>query len=219
MLSVVISTTLAVDTTKPEYSALDTAERELIRLWDEAKLDSLLVMFRPYAAVNPEHPITKFLDATLEQDGHIAAQGYKDLIDAGYPIITPRAMLRLSQYYQAIGDSSEASRLAQRLESEYTDFRKPVYQAQLSRNIEYPYTLQLGAFQHLENAQKLTEKIADCGISGQIHRKFINGRTLHLVWAGEYSTQKAADQAGQRLAINYQLDYIVITRSLNGNNN
>lgn len=219
MLMVIISTTSAVDTTKPGYSALDTAERELIRLWDEAKLDSLLVVYRPYTAVNPEHPITKFLNAALEQDGHIAAQGYKDLIDAGYPIITPRAMLRLSQYYLAIGDSSEASQLAQRLKSEYPDFRKPGYQSQLSWNIEYPYTLQLGAFQHLENAQKLMEKIADYGISGQIHSKFTNGHTLYVVCSGEYATQKAADQAGQRLAINHQLDYIVTTRSLNGNDN
>ncbi len=219
MLSVIISTTSAVDTTKPGYSALDTAERTLIRLWDEAKLDSLLVMFRPYAAVNPEHPITKFLNAALEQDGHIAAEGYKDLIDAGYPIITPRVMLRLSQYYQVMGDSSEVSRLIQRLASEYPDFQKPVYQAQLFRNIEYPYTLQLGAFQHLENAQKLTKKIADCGMSSQIHRMLVNRRTLHVVWVGEYATKKAADQAGQRLAFNHQLDYIVITRSLDGNNN
>lgn len=208
----------AIDTTTPGHSALDTAERELIRLWDEAKMDSLMVMFRPYATVNPEHPITKFLNATLEQDGQIAANGFIDLVDAGYPVITPRAMLRLSQYYRSVGDSLKASKVARRLKSEYPEFCKRDYQIQRSRNAEYLYTLQLGAFRNLENAQKLNDKISGCGMSSHIMRKSVNGHMLYLVWAGEYATQTAADHTGQRLANNYRLEYIIIPRSLHENN-
>ena len=187
------------------------SEAELIHLWDEAKIDSLLLVFSPFAASHPNHSVTLFIQAALERDGHKAARLYQKVIDrGGNDAVIPRAMVRLGQYYRTMGDHQEAYRWERRLEMEYPDFRSPQYQPRMTKQIDYPYTLQLGAFEHLENAQKLSKRAEEDGLISQIHQKVINGRTLYLVWAGQFSTESEAEQMGQRLHRERQFGYRVI---------
>ena len=190
------------------------SENELIRLWDEAKTDSLLLVYRPFAASNPAHPVTKFLEAALERDGQKAAQEYEAIIEqSDHAKVIPRAMLRLAQYYHAVNNQIAATNWERRLEMEYPDYQLPKYQPVSSRETVQPYALQLGAYQYIENAQDMVEKASKYGLSSQIVRKHIRGRLLYLVWAGQFATKNAAEETGQQLKSEHLMDYHVIARS------
>ena len=197
---------------------------ELIHLWDEAKLDSLLLLYRPFAVSNPEHPVTQFLKAALEKDGNIAVQGYLAVVQQnGNSEVIPRAMKRLSNYYQTVGNLSEAIRWERRLEVEYPDFLTPPTASTASiptipefdnefasnEGTDY-YTLQLGAFQNLENAQRLLEKAQTAGLLGQIQEQHFRGQALFLVWVGKFTTSKEADDKGKQLVSEQQMEYKVV---------
>jgi hypothetical protein len=187
------------------------SENELIRWWDEAKLDSLLLLYRPFAAANPENPVTIFLKAALESDGNIAAQGYLALVQqGGNADVIPRAMKRLSNYYQTTGNLTEAIRWERRLEVEYPDFLTPPTKVSVSDISADYYTLQLGAFQNLENAHKLLEKAQITGLQSRINEQRQRGKTIYLVWAGKFTTSKEADETGKHLVLDHHLEYKVI---------
>ena len=190
------------------------SENELIRLWDDAKMDSLLLIFTPFAASHPSNQVTLFIKAAMERDAHKAARGYQDMIaNGGDSPAVPRAMLRLTQYYRSMGDQQEAHDWEQRLMAEYPSFRLPQYQPELERKFDYPFTLQLGAFGVLENAQKFSRQVEEYGLSSQIHRKIVNGRELYLVWAGQFSSENEAKQMGQKLHRENKYNYRIIAIS------
>jgi cell division septation protein DedD len=190
------------------------SECQLIRLWDEAKMDSLLLVFRPFAAENPRHPVTSFLNAAMEKDGDKASHGYLAVVESGdNSMAVPRAMWRLSQYYRATGESAAAADWTQRLEKEFPQFKPPERPASLSQSVDFPYALQLGAFRHLSNAQKFAAEVEGYGLSVQIHQKYTSPHTLYLVWAGQFATKDQAHQAGLRLKRDYGLDYTIITQN------
>lgn len=190
------------------------SEQELIRLWDEAKTDSLLLVYRPFAASNPKHPVTKFLEAALESDGQKAAQQFEAIVEqCNHQKIVPRAMMRLAQYYHAVNNEIAATNWKRRLEMEYPNYQRPKYQPVLTHETVQPYALQLGAYQYIENAQDMVEKASKYGLSSQIVRKHIRGRLLYLVWAGQFNNKNAAEETGQRLKREHQMDYHVIARN------
>ena len=96
---------------------------------------------------------------------------------------------------------------------EYPDFQPQRYQPELEREFDYPFTLQLGAFGVLENAQKFSRQVEEYGISSQIHQKIVNGRELYLIWAGQFASENEAEQMGQRLHREKQWSYRVIAIS------
>jgi hypothetical protein len=199
---------------------------ELIRLWDEAKLDSLLLLYRPFAATYPEHPATLFIKSALEKDGNMAVQGYLAVIrQGGDAEVIPRAIKRLSNYYQTVGNLNEAIYWERRLETEYPEFLTPQTPSAMtepnSTELEPDdgvtpnertdcYMLQLGAFQNQENAQKLLEKVQGIGLPGQIHERPHHGKILYLVWAGRFESSEEASETGKHLQLEYQMEYKVI---------
>jgi hypothetical protein len=197
-----------------EASSGVVSEDQLMRLWDNAKTDSLLLVFRPFVASHPSDAVTLFIQAALEKDGRKAAGGYHDVVaEGGDSPAVPRAMLRLEQYYHSTGDLQEAYQWEQRLKMDYPYFQPPQYQPEMERESDYPFTLQLGAFGVLENAQKFSQQVEEYGLSSQIRQKIVNGRELYLVWAGQFGSETEAEKVGQRLHREKKLNYRIIAIS------
>jgi hypothetical protein len=185
--------------------------RELIRLWDAAKLDSLQLLFHPFADANPDHPVTKFLKAAQETDGKLAAQEYLEVIEKGGDSeVVPRAMTRLTQYNLAIGNFIEAIRWSRRLEMEFPDFQPDAVNSPASDEKSTCYTLQLGVFRSMENARKLSARAKQYNITSQIHRTFDHGHPLFLVCTSKFTSKPEANEAGKHISNEHKLDYEVV---------
>ena len=74
------------------------------------------------------------------------------------------------------------------------------------------YTLQVGAFSTVTNAEKQKSFFEDLGYTVEITNKVRNGRSLYLVWAGNYKTAEEAKRAGREVKAKYKIDSIAIER-------
>ena len=61
------------------------------------------------------------------------------------------------------------------------------------------YSVQIGAFTVLENAQRLAEQMRGLEGYSVIHRGTVNGQLFYRVRAGKFESLEAAERAGQRL--------------------
>jgi cell division septation protein DedD len=75
-----------------------------------------------------------------------------------------------------------------------------------------PYTLQVGAFSTLANAEKQKSYFEAVGYSAEITNKVRNGRSLHLVWLGSYPNSAEAMRVAKEIKQKYKIDSIVVEK-------
>jgi cell division septation protein DedD len=75
-----------------------------------------------------------------------------------------------------------------------------------------PYTLQVGAFSTLANAEKQKGYFEELGMTADITNKIRGGRSLHLVWVGSYANAEEAKQAAREIKSRYKIDSIVVEK-------
>jgi cell division protein FtsN len=83
--------------------------------------------------------------------------------------------------------------------------------AKVTESVE-PYTLQVGAFSAVANAEKQKNFFEESGFSVEITNKVRNGKSLYLVWVGSFKTADEAKQSARRVKAKYKIDSIVIER-------
>ena len=166
---------------------------------------------------NPTDPSLMFLDAVVTSSGERAADKYTSLLQR-YPQCkyADACLFRLYNYYSARGLYQKAQQQLATLKEKFpkssyikqTDIRivesKKVEPAvkkiedkpkeQPVKLIKSKFTLQIGAFLAEKNANSLKEKVAADGTLSQIKEKNIGGSVFYIVFAGGYSTEKAAEQ-------------------------
>ncbi len=74
------------------------------------------------------------------------------------------------------------------------------------------YTLQVGAFSSAANAEKQKNFFEEQGYAVEITNKVRNGRSLYLVWVGNYQTADQAKLTGRQVRTKYKIDSIVVER-------
>jgi cell division septation protein DedD len=74
------------------------------------------------------------------------------------------------------------------------------------------YTLQVGAFSALKNAEKQKDFFEDRGYTAGITNKVRSGRSLYLVWVGSFKTPEEAMRFGKEVKAKYKIDSIVVER-------
>ena len=74
------------------------------------------------------------------------------------------------------------------------------------------YTLQVGAFSTLVNAEKQKNFFEDLGYSAEITNKVRGGRSLHLVWVGSFKSSEEAMRLAKEVKIKYKIDAIVLEK-------
>ncbi len=75
-----------------------------------------------------------------------------------------------------------------------------------------PYTVQVGAFSTIVNANKQKKFFDDLGYKVEITNKIRNGRSLYLVWVGSFKTIEDARAIVKEIKKKFKIDSLIIER-------
>lgn len=187
----------------------------------KAELPDLLTRYQ-------NHPGVMFLQAMLTTDGAQAARVYQTIVD-NFPDSewADDALYKLYQYYYSLGLYKTGDAKLQQLKefyplSPYSSDQAVQAQQQKAADREPPagaepvpaagYTVQVGAFSTMQNAEELKGRFERESYSAMISTVVSNGKTLHKVWVGEFKTYESAKRFAGEIKSKYNIDSIVVTR-------
>ncbi len=178
------------------------------------------------------HPGVLYLQAILTTDGTEAAKIYQSIVD-NFPKSewADDALYKLYQYYYSIGLYKTADQKLQQLKREYPlsayavgepTTKETEVPAQETPAIIKPqgtvpkfstlFTVQVGAFSTLSNAEELKLKFEREGYVSNIFTIVKDGKKLHKVWVGEFQAQEEAKRFTAEIKKKFNLDSIVVSR-------
>jgi len=199
---------------------IERGQAEAVR----AELPGLMTNFQ-------NHPGVLYLQGILTSDGTEAAKIYQSVID-NFPKSewADDALFKLYQYYYSIGLYKTGDQKLQQLRQEYpfsayagnakseegktapeeaparVASQNPVQKYQTS------FTVQVGAFSTLQNAEELRTRFDRENYSSNIFTIVNNGRKLHKVWVGEFQTYEDAKRFTGEIRSKFNLESIVVSR-------
>ncbi len=77
---------------------------------------------------------------------------------------------------------------------------------------EQTYTIQSGAFSTLINAEKQKHFFEDLGYQVEITNKVRSGKSLYLVWVGNFRTAEEAVKSGYEIKLKYNVETITVQK-------
>jgi len=178
------------------------------------------------------HPGILYLQAVLTTDGSEAAKLYQGIVD-NFPKSewADDALFKLYQYYYSIGLYKTGDQKLQQLKQDYPFSTYAVNQSQQaspqpvqeepaavvkppSPVEKYPtsFTVQVGAFSTLQNAEELKAKFEKENYSSNIFTIVTDGRKLHKVWVGEFQTYEDAKRFTVEIQRKFNLQSMVVSR-------
>lgn len=177
------------------------------------------------------HPGVLYLQAVLTTDGSEAAKLYQNIVD-NFPKNewADDALYKLYQYYYSIGLYKTGDQKLQQLRQEFPFStyavaekpqespkapQEPPSDVKPTGSVEkYPtsFTVQVGAFSTLQNAEELKAKFEKENYSSNIFTIVNDGRKLHKVWVGEFQTYEDAKRFTAEIRRQFGLESIVVSR-------
>jgi len=187
----------------------------------KAELPDLLTRYQ-------NNPGVMFLQAMLTTDGAQAARVYQTIVD-NFPDSewADDALYKLYQYYYSLGLYKTGDAKLQQLKelyplSPYSSDQAVQAEHQKAADRKPPagadqvpaaaYTVQVGAFSTLQNAEELKGRFEKESYSAMVSTVVSNGKTLHKVWVGEFKTYESAKRFAGEIKSKYNIDSIVVTR-------
>lgn len=191
----------------------------------KAELPALMTTYQ-------NHPGVMFLQAVLTSDGSEAAKMYQNIVD-NFPRSewADDALYRLFQYYYSIGLYKTAEQKLGQLKiqypfSAYASEEMPSAEQKAAPEEKAPpvkpkgnvqkyatgFTIQVGAFSTLQNAEDLKAKFEKEGYASNIFTIITNGKKLHKVWVGEFQTYDEARRFTAEIKKKFSLASIVVSR-------
>jgi len=189
-----------------------------------AELPSLMTTYQ-------NDPGVMYLQAVLTTDGSEAAKMYQNIVD-NFPKSewADDALYRLHQYYYSIGLYKTAEQKMVQLREQYPfsayareegageskvkQEDRPSVVKSKSPVAKYgtSFTVQVGAFSTLQNAEELKAKFEREGYASNIFTIVTNGRKLHKVWVGEFQSVDEARTFTAEIRKKFGLSSIVVSR-------
>ncbi len=178
------------------------------------------------------HPGVMYLQAILTTDGTEASKVYQSIVD-NFPKSewADDALYKLYQYYYSIGLYKTGDQKLQQLKQEYpfsayaattaseeeTKAKPQEPPAQVAspnpvQKYTTSFTVQVGAFSTLQNAEELRAKFERENYASNIFTIMNNGRKLHKVWVGEFQTYEEAKRFTGEIRTKFHLESIVVSR-------
>ncbi|HEX9614874.1 MAG TPA: SPOR domain-containing protein [Bacteroidota bacterium] len=178
------------------------------------------------------HPGVLYLQAVLTTDGSEAAKLYQSIVD-NFPKNewADDALYKLYQYYYSIGLYKTGDQKLQQLRQEFpfstyavaekptatpkTPVQETPADVKPTGSVEkYPtsFTVQVGAFSTLQNAEELKAKFEKENYSSNIFTIVNDSRKLHKVWVGEFQTYEDAKRFTAEIRRTFGLESIVVSR-------
>lgn len=191
----------------------------------KAELPTLMTNFQ-------NNPGVLYLQALLTTDGTEATKIYQSIVD-NFPKSewADDALYKLYQYYYSIGLYKTGDQKLEQLRRDYPfstyAVKDSVAEAPKQQIAEAPaqvntpspvqkyptsFTVQVGAFSTLQNAEELRAKFEKENYSSNIFTIVTNGKKLHKVWVGEFQTYDDAKRFTAEIRKKFNLDSIVVSR-------
>jgi len=171
---------------------------------------------------HPNDPSVMFLEGILTENGQEAISIYQKILDK-YPQsrYADAALYRIYSYYYALGLYQTSKTYIERLKKDYSkspyikiaenkfpsrdetapevkpEPEKPAPEKE-TKNLEYKFTIQAGAFSNNTNAKALKKRFEDAGFYSEIKEKIVGGSSFHVVFVGKFLN---TDEAGNFLDI------------------
>lgn len=178
------------------------------------------------------HPGVLFLQGVLTTDGTEASKTYQSIVD-NFPKSewADDALYKLYQYYYSIGLYKTADQKLDQLKRDYP-FSAYAADEKLAAGKKTPpqdqptvlkkvgsvekystlFTVQVGAFSTLQNAEELKTRFEREGYISNIFTIVKNGKKLHKVWVGEFKTQDDAKRFSGEIKKKFNLGSMVVSR-------
>ena len=201
----------------------------MLKKVEEGKSSEVKDELQPLLKRNPGDPSLLFLSALLTDDGTKATEKYLKIIEA-FPKskYADAALFRIYSYYSAIGDLSEAAVYLNRLKTDYpksnylhateniaiqnsegNESEESVSQINNSEN-NGQFTIQVGAFSSIKNAEALKSDLEDSGYEVEISEKNVAGSIFNVVYLGKFEDKKSAEQVADKIAADFKLNYRIV---------
>lgn len=202
---------------------VETGEEEAVR----AEIGSLSTKY-------PNHPGVLYLQGLLAAEGAEAVRIYQSIVD-NHPMSewADDALHKIYQFYYALGLYRTAELKMNQLKKEYPSSRyasggsgvstkdlpeeeaapapEPATQSGV-KAAQGQFTLQVGAYSTMENAEKQKLFFEDLGYPVEVTKKVRDGRSLFVVNIGSYATYDDAKARGTEIKKTYNIDSFVVTR-------
>jgi tetratricopeptide (TPR) repeat protein len=190
----------------------------------KAELPALMTNYQNHAGV-------LYLQGVLTSDGSEAAKIYQSIVD-NFPRSEwgDDALYKLYQYYYSIGLYKTADQKLERLRQDYpfsayaaehpasgTEEKVQEAPAIITKpgtidRFATSFTVQVGAFSTLQNAEDLRAKFDREGYTSNIFTILTAGKKLHKVWVGEFQSYDEAKRFTAEIKKNFNLESIVVSR-------
>jgi hypothetical protein len=186
----------------------------------KAELPDLLTRYQ-------NHPGVMFLQGMLTTDGGQASKVYQTVVD-NFPDSewADDALYKLYQYYYSLGLYKTGDAKLAQLKDQYPlspyasdqavqaqEANPTPARAEVQEPPPVPgYTIQVGAFSTMKNAEELKTQFERESYTATISTVVTNGKTLHKVWVGEFRTYDSAKRFAGEIKSKYNIDSIVVTR-------
>jgi len=200
----------------------------LLKKVEEGKSGEVKEELQPLLKRNPGDPSLLFLSALLTEDGAKANEKYLNILES-----FPRSkyedavLFRIFNYYSAIGEEKEAAGYLEKLKTEYpksnylssiekitttvTDEDQPK-ELTRTQNVDYKYTIQVGAFSNIKNAEALKADLEDSGYEIEMTEKNVAGTVFNVLYLGKFEDKASAEKMRDKVDIDFQLNGRVVPK-------
>ncbi len=228
-------------TTAGRSQTVDAEVRDAIAKVDNGQSEAVRQVLPELVAKYQNNPGIMYLQGRLATDGIEAVKFYQSVVD-NFPKSewADDALYRIYQYYYSLGIYRMAQHKMDQLRRDYpnspyvtgnylstppaeedTPVRLPtkgpvtpdtLLASAADTAVAAPYTLQVGAFSTVSNAQKQKDYFEDLGYNVEVTNKIRGGRSLYLVWVGSFKTAEDARLFGREVKSKYKIESIIVER-------
>jgi len=200
----------------------------LLKKVEEGKSNEVKEELQPLLKRNPEDPSLLFLSALLTEDGAKANEKYLKIAEMFPKSKYADAILfRIYNYYTAIGDEKEAAGYLQKLKTEYpkSSYIPSVEKVAAidveenqtkvitpSKSENYRFTIQVGAFSNIKNAEALKADLEDSGYEVEMTEKNVAGTIFNVLYLGKFDDKTSAEKIRDKVDLDFQLNSRVVPK-------
>ncbi len=201
-----------------------------LEMIERGQIDAVKAELPTLSTNYQNHPGVLYLQGVLTSDGSEATKTYQSIVD-NFPKSewADDALYKLYQYYYSIGLYKTADLKLEQLRQDYpfsayaadnparTTKRTQEPPATITKpgtvaKFATSFTVQVGAFSTLQNAEELRSKFEREGYVSNIFTIVNDGRKLHKVWVGEFQAYDEAKRFTAEIKKMFNLDSIVVSR-------
>jgi len=200
----------------------------LLKKVEEGKSGEVKEELQPLIKRNPGDPSLLFLSALLTEDGAKANEKYLKIVKT-FPKskYADAALFRIYSYYTATGDENEAAIYHKKLKTDYpnSNYLSSVEKVS-AENSEaneskvvtnsipgnFKFTIQVGAFSSVKNAEVLKAELEDSGYKIELVEKNVAGTIFNVLYLGKFEDKKSAEKILEKVNIDFQLNGRIVSK-------